>query len=215
MLLVYLPGLANEKPELEVASLMQLWSRIQYHTPQDVQPQEFLNLLQHMQALGHKYPQSAEPMVWEAITLASYAQAERGRKGLKAIKQARDLLLSAERINPMALNGAIYITLGRIYAKAPHWPISFGSTRQARFYLEKALTINPDSMEANCFYADLLDSQGDYSTAIEYYEKALAAPARPGQEDADAGRRLQIEAGLRHAKARSGLSGIYSVMGNQ
>ncbi|HEU4709523.1 MAG TPA: tetratricopeptide repeat protein [Methylophilaceae bacterium] len=212
LLILALPCHAADKPEVQAAGLMQAWATIQYHMPAKVRPQKFLDLLQRVRTLALHYPQAPEPMVWQAIALASYAQAENSRKGLKAIAQARDLLLAAEQINPKALNGAIYITLGRLYAKAPGWPISFGSRGKARACLEKALAINPESLEANYFYGDLLASGGDYAKAIEYYQKALGAPPRPGMEAADAGRRQEVEAALARARHRQDSLGLFSAM---
>lgn len=215
LLLLAMPCLAAEKPEAEVAGLMQAWAKIQYHMPEHTRPRQFLELLQRVRQLALQYPQAPEPMVWQAVALASYAQAENGREALKAIAKARDLLLAAERINPEVLNGAIYITLGRLYAKAPGWPISFGSRKKAHEYLEKALAINPASLEANYFYGDLLAGEGDYAGAISHYEKALAAPSRPGLEDADAGRRREVELALGDVRSRQGAFGIFSAIGNQ
>jgi len=111
-------------------------------------------------------------------------------------------LLAAEKINPNALNGSIYTSLGSLYYKVPGWPIGFGDKKKAREYLEKALQLNPTGIDPNYFYADFLSGQGEYAKAVEYYKKALAAPARPGREDADAGRRQDVEEGLKTAEKK-------------
>lgn len=198
-----------------VAALMRDWARIQYQMPRESRDEAFRKLAEEARALAASHPQTAEPLIWEAVALASYAQVVRGRAGLKAAKQARDLLLQAERINPLALSGGIYITLGRLYFKVPGWPISFGNKRKARAYLQKALEINPTAIEANCFYADLLSSEGDYAEAITYYQRALRAPPRHGQEVSDAARRRQAETGLQQARERTGAVGIFSAQGTQ
>ena len=58
---------------------------------------------------------------------------------------------------------------------------------------EKGAEVNPSGIDANYFYADFLANQGDYAKARDYLNRALAAPPRPGREDADAGRRRDIE----------------------
>ncbi len=84
----------------------------------------------------------------------------------------------------------------------PGWPIGFGDKKKARAYLEKALQINPDGIDPNYFYADFLTEQGEYEKALQYFEKALAAPPRPGREDADAGRRQEIETGIQKSRQK-------------
>jgi tetratricopeptide (TPR) repeat protein len=135
-------------------------------------------------------------MIWEGISYSGYAKAKGGIGALKFAEKARDLLLASEKINPHALQGSAYTSLGSLYYKVPGWPIGFGDKKKARSYLEKAVQINPVGIDPNYFYADFLSEQGDYAKAVEYYKKALAAPARAGREDADAGRRKEVEEGL-------------------
>ena len=67
--------------------------------------------------------------------------------------------------------------------------------------LLKALLINPNGIDPNYFYGEYLIETGKSGEAVPYLERALAAPARPGRELADAGRREEAKALL--AKARS------------
>lgn len=214
-LLLALPCLADEGMHDTIGQLMRDWAKIQYQMPRETRDEAFHALAGKARELAARHPQAAEPLVWEAVSLASYAQVVRGRAGLKAARKSRDLLLKAEEINPLALSGGIYITLGRLYFKVPGWPISFGSKRKARLYLQKALEINPTAIEANCFYADLLSSEGDYAQAITYYERALKAPPRPGQELSDSARRRQAKAGLQRAQSRTDTAGLFDAPGMQ
>jgi tetratricopeptide (TPR) repeat protein len=214
LFLAVMPCMAEEPAsnvvQIRVAQFMQDWAEIQYQQPREAKAPAFkaLSVQAHELALAH--PDAAEPLVWQAVALASYAQAVRGREGLRAATKARDLLFAAERINPRTLDGAIYLTLGRLYFKVPGWPIGFGSKTKARMYLMKALEMNPQSIEANLFYADLLSGQGDYTEAAEFYRKALSAPPRAGQEIADAGRRRDAETRLRNVESKLGTAGIYN-----
>jgi tetratricopeptide (TPR) repeat protein len=133
-------------------------------------------------------------MVWQAITLASYAKANGGLSALSSAKQARDLLIAAEKIDAQTLNGSVYTSLGSLYAKVPGWPVGFGDKAQARKYLETALRMNPKGIDTHYFYADYLADKGDYAAAVEHLQQALAAPPRPGREDADAGRHKDVQA---------------------
>jgi len=212
LLLAVMPCLADEVKgdvvQARIAQLMQDWADIQYQQPREARGPAFKALAAQANELVQEYPDAAEPLVWQAIALASYGQVVRGREGLRAATKARDLLLSAERINPHTMDGAIYMTLGRLYFKVPGWPIGYGSKSKARMYLQKALHMNPEAIEANLFYADLLSSQGDYAKAVEHYKKALSAPPRPGQEVADAGRRRDAEARLKSLESKLNTAGI-------
>ena len=87
--------------------------------------------------------------------------------------------------------------------QVPGWPIGFGDKKKARTYLEKSIQVNPSGIDSNFFYADFLSEQGEYEKAVEYYKKALAAPARPGREDADTGRKKEVEVGLKVAEGKA------------
>ena len=89
-----------------------------------------------------------------------------------------------------------------MYYKVPAWPISFGDKDKAKEYLEKSLEMNPKGIDSNYFYADFLYEQGRYGRAVEYFERAIAAPARVGREDADQGRRKEAKEGLLKAKQK-------------
>ena len=176
------------------------WDIVNYKTPEDKRDSAFQTLAEMARDVSQRYPNHAEPMVWEAIVLASEAKVKGGFRALGLAKDARNLLLSAEKINPAVLDGSIYTTLGSLYYKVPGWPIGFGDRKKARFYLEKAMKLNPSGIDANYFYGDLMLEEGNYDAAIGYLKKALAAPLRPGREVADAGRRVEIKFDLKKAE---------------
>ena len=70
--------------------------------------------------------------------------------------------------------------------------MGFGDDEKAEKLLKQALAINPTGIDPNFFYGDFLLDQGDKAQAKVYLDKALAAPARPGREVADEGRRKEI-----------------------
>ena len=154
-------------------------------------------------ALARQNPGRAEPLVWEAIAKATEAGAKGGLGGLALAKESRALLERAEKINPAALgDGSVYTSLGSLYAQVPGFPIGFGDAGKARSYLVKALAVNPNGVDPNFFYGDLLMRQKDYAGASKALQKAMAAPARPGREVADKGRKAQAAALLAEAQAK-------------
>jgi len=174
-----------------IADIGHRWAHVSYQTPESAREAAFVPLIAYSRQVAQSFPDRAEPMIWEAIVLSSAAKAQGGLGALGKAKEARDLLLAAEKINPAALNGSIYNSLGSLYAKVPGWPIGFGDKKKARAYFEKALALNPDGMDPHYFYADLLADEGEYAEAAAHLKRALAAPPRPGREDADAGRRQE------------------------
>jgi tetratricopeptide (TPR) repeat protein len=155
-------------------------------------------------ALAAQYPTRAEPLVWEAIAVATEGGAKGGLSGLGKAKEARRLLEHAEAINPAALgDGSVYTTLGSLYAQVPGFPVGFGDPQKARTYFQKALAANPNGLDSNFFYGDFLARQGDTAGAVRALEKAIAAPPRPGREIADKGRHAEATALLAQVRAKA------------
>lgn len=179
-----------------LSTLQHGWANAYYTVPEKQKNPAFERLEHEAEALVADHPGRAEPMVWQAIVLSSHAKFEGGLGALAKIKQAREILMAAEKIDANALDGSIYTSLGSLYAKSPGWPLAFGDKKKARAFLEKALAANPDGIDPNFFYGELLADTGDTAAARSHLEKALAAPPRPGREDADAGRREEIKAAL-------------------
>jgi tetratricopeptide (TPR) repeat protein len=162
------------------------WGIANYQTAEDKKEDAFKVLVDKAAALTAKYPQRAEPKIWEAIIRAGYAGAMGGLSSLfnamPQMKQGRDLLLEAEKIDANAMNGSIYTTLGSFYYMVPGGFIGFGDDDKAEEYLAKALQIAPNDMDANYFNGDYWLDQNKYEKAIPYFEKVLSLPdvaARP------------------------------------
>jgi len=187
-----------------IADVAHDWARVSYQTPAADRDAAFSAVIAKSQQVVESFPGKAEPLIWEAIVLASAASTESGLGALHKAKQSRDLLLAAEAIDPNAMNGSIYSSLGSLYAKVPGWPIGFGDKKEAMKCFEKAIAIAPNDIDANYFYADFLADQGQYARSAEYLNHALAAPPRPGREDADAGRLAQALALLDSLKQKHG-----------
>jgi tetratricopeptide (TPR) repeat protein len=183
----------------DIVALQHGWAQVYYQTPKAQQGARIEELARQSADVLARHPQRAEPMIWRAIVLSSQAKISGGLSALNHIKEARRLLEAAIKLDAKALDGSAYTSLGSLYAKAPGWPIAFGNKDKARQYLQQALSINPDGIDPNFFYGELLLDQGDRAAALPYLRKALAAPPRPGREDADAGRRGEIEALLKQA----------------
>jgi tetratricopeptide (TPR) repeat protein len=195
-------ALPADEASLEALRPLQMrWAEIQYRTPADRQAEAFEALAREARRVSAEHPGRAEPLVWEAIILSTEAGARGGLGALGLVKQARKLLLEAESIDPGVLDGSVYTSLGSLYYQVPGWPLGFGDDDKAREYLRRALAMNPDGIDPNYFYGDFLIEEGQYAEAVQVLEHALEAPARPGRELADSGRREEVRAALAKARA--------------
>lgn len=191
--------------DAELLSLQQAWAKANYETPAgDAREQAFDSLEKRAAAFSQRHPGRAEALIWEGIIESSHAGAKGGFGALGLAKEARGNLESALKLDPTALDGSAYTSLGTLYYKVPGFPLGFGDKDKARQLLQQALRINPDGIDPNYFYADFLYSQGDYAAALPYLEKAAKAPARPGREVADSGRHAEIAALANKVRAKLG-----------
>jgi len=163
----------------------------------------FEALLEDAAALSEKYPREAEVLAWQGIALSTYAGEVGGMSAMKYAKAARELLHRAEALEPTALAGGIYASLGALYSKVPGGLIGFGDDELAEEYFRKALAVDPDSIDANYFYGEFLLERGDYDQALDVLEHALKAPGAVSRPVFDAGRRA-IRSLITQASAKAG-----------
>ncbi|PXX91828.1 hypothetical protein DIT71_08205 [Marinobacter vulgaris] len=176
-----------------LADIHQRWANIQYQLPENEREKAFEGLANDVEAFVVRYPDRAEPLIWQGIVLSTYAGAKGGLGALGLVKDARKSLEAALAIDEGALDGSAYTSLGSLYYQVPGWPLGFGDDDKARGYLQKALSINPDGLDANYFFGDFLLEQGERERAKTYLKKVLQAPGRPGRDVADAGRRAEAK----------------------
>jgi tetratricopeptide (TPR) repeat protein len=182
--------------ETQLVDIQQRWAEIQYQMPEGEREKAFENLAGDAEAFVVHYPDRAEPLIWKGIVLSAYAGAKGGLGALGLVKEARKTLEAAIAIDPDALDGSAYTSLGSLYYQVPGWPLSFGDEKQAEEFLRKALAINPDGIDQNYFFGDFLMEQGERKRAMIYLNNALKASPRPGRELADEGRRKEIRSRL-------------------
>lgn len=170
------------------------WAQVKYRVPEKQQADRYHELAERTRKLAESHPGSAELLIWEGIVLSSEAGARGGLGALSLAREARRRFEEALRLDDKALKGSAYTSLGSLYYKVPGWPIGFGNKEKAESLLKKALAIQPDGIDPLYFYGDFLAERERYAEAQRALEAALRAPARPGRELADSGRRQEVQA---------------------
>lgn len=199
---VSLPSLAlTDSGQKSLQLLQSRWAEINYQVPAAQREAEFAKLAAEADTLVRSNPQDAEFYIWRGIILSTYAGAKGGLGALDLVKQSKASLEQAVALDPKALEGSAYTSMGALYYQVPGWPIGFGDDEEAEKLLKQALQLNPNGIDPNYFYGDFLYRQKRYSEAKLALEKAQAATARPGREVADRGRQAEIGALLAKVQA--------------
>ncbi|WP_293680856.1 tetratricopeptide repeat protein, partial [uncultured Phenylobacterium sp.] len=185
-----------------IDALARTWDHANYETQGQAKVSQLAAIVAQADALARQYPGRAEPLIWKGIALSTEAGAKGGMGALGLAKEAKANLEQAEKIDPKALNGSVYTSLGSLYYQVPGFPVGFGDKSKARAYLKRALAANPNGVDSNYFYADFMFHEGQYGEAERALQKALNAPARPGREVADRGRHAEAVALLAKVRAK-------------
>jgi tetratricopeptide (TPR) repeat protein len=200
--LVSLPSFAlSEQGQAQLQQLQERWAEINYQLPKEQREKAFASLSAEAQKAVAAEPNAAELQIWNGIILSTYAGAKGGLGALGLVKQAKASLEQGLALDPQALSGSAYTSLGSLYYQVPGWPVGFGDDEKAEAMLKQALAINPDGIDPNYFYGDYLARAKRYEEARTALEKALQAPPRPNRLSADAGRKEEIAALLAKVKA--------------
>ncbi|KFK92948.1 TPR repeats containing protein [Serratia sp. Ag1] len=193
MLPLMLLGCTAANAQSDLPDIQNQWAVCQYQVP----TKQKESCLEQLSSIADKASSAngarADLLIWSAIVKSSWAGEKGGLGALDLVKDAKMKLELALKLDPNALEGSAYTSLGALYYQVPGWPIGFGDKKRAESLLKQALQMNPTGIDPNYFYGDFLLEQGDKADAKRYLQKALAAPARPGRELADQGRHQDIQ----------------------
>ena len=115
-------------------------------------------------------------------------------------KTAKAILEEAYQKDPAALDAGAPTSLGVLYYRVPGFPFGFGDNEKARQLLAQAVSLAPNGMDANYFYADFLMSQHEYAAAYKVLKHALALPPQTKRPLWDKNRRAVIQELMAKAK---------------
>jgi tetratricopeptide (TPR) repeat protein len=174
---------AGENPSLksELLRLAHDWEHVKLQvSDRDDQETQMANLAQRAGKIAEQYENIPDPTVWLGIITGEQASlaSDNGSpmKALELAKRARDILEKVEKTNPETMDAGAPTTLGVLYDRVPGFPIGFGDTARARYYLQEAIRSAPNGLDANFFYGDFLYKHGEQSEAAKVLERALTLP---------------------------------------
>jgi tetratricopeptide (TPR) repeat protein len=197
------PALAlSDGARQQLDGIQARWAEVNYTLPDKQREAAFAELAQQAAQAVAAEPTAAELHIWHGIVLSTYAGAKGGLGALDLVKKAKAELEEALKLDPKALEGSAYTSLGSLYYQVPGWPLGFGDDAKAEGLLKQALALNPDGIDPNYFYGDFLLRKKRYAQARPALEKALAAPDRPGRATADEGRRGEIRQRLKEIEGK-------------
>ncbi len=190
-----LSSVSTSRAETLDASLLDVenrWARAAYEIDEQKRGRAFRKLLDDVRSLHDSYPGRPEAAAWHGVVARTCMEAKGSRGSMSLAKEARDALLMAESLDPLVFGGLVYANLGALYSKAPSGFGGFGNRTRGIGYLWKAIVIDPEDIESNYLYAEVLLDENDLVAAREALQRASDSPTRPGHLEADRIRKLKV-----------------------
>ena len=189
----------------KATELQNEWDRISFLVKdKKQQKEEFQKLSEIAKTYSTQYPNSADIKAWAGIIISTEAGFYKLNipKALKTVNTAKEILDEGLAINPSALDGGIYSSLGLMYFQVPGKPIGFGDKQLAENFLLKGIELSNNGMIANFFAGQFYFDQKDYQKAMNYFEKAKIGNFQANRELAKEGTLLQINQWIEKTKGK-------------
>jgi tetratricopeptide (TPR) repeat protein len=121
-------------------------------------------------------PEGVEAHYWLATLYGQWAEANGVLKSLAYVNPIKNELDKVIKLDPAFDHAGGYRILGRVYYRAPGWPVSIGDGKLSVLNLKKALDSAPGNRLNYYFLADTLSGQNEKAEAMKLILKALALP---------------------------------------
>ena len=128
---------------------------------------------------------SLEANFWLAVNYGSYGNEKGIMKSLSLVSPIKNLAEKVIELDESYFYGGAWRVLGRLYNKAPGFPISIGDNKKALECLEKALEFGPKFYLNHLFIAELYISTRKKDEAREHLEWILEAELNENHERED------------------------------
>ena len=195
---------ANDGLAASVRHIQSEWERIKFTVPEGAQQTQLMNALgDEADKIAADNPNKVEAQIWDGIVTSERASLASAFSALGLAKRARDVLVTAYKLDPAALDAGATTSLGVLYYRVPGFPIGFGDKKQARQLLEEGTKLAPQGMDAWYFYGDFLMNEGEAPKAAAAFQHALAIPVKTDRPNWDKNRRLMIQQDLQKLKSAS------------
>jgi tetratricopeptide (TPR) repeat protein len=194
----------NKAMDADIHSVELQWEHIKFD--ETGSPNQFAHidaLANYTASLVQKYPGRPEPMIWEGIVTSEEAGMANTLSAMGYAKKAKAILEQAYQKDPAALDAGAPTSLGVLYYRVPGFPFGFGDNDKARQLLAQAVSLAPNGMDANYFYADFLMGQHEYAAAYKVLKHALSLPPQPKRPLWDKNRRAVIKEMMAKAQAQA------------
>jgi len=178
-----------ESLDASLSNIEDRWATMALEPNEKEKRRNLAKLLDDVRGLHASYPDRPEAAAWHGIVAQSYMDV---RASMSIAKEARDALLVAESIDPLVLDGQVYAHLGALYSRTRSGFGGFGSSTRAIGYLWKAITVDPQGIDANYLYAELLYKEKNYVAARDALIRAAQAPVRPDHSKIDSARKVEV-----------------------
>ena len=184
----------NKAMDADIHAIELQWEHIKF--AEDGSPNQLTHidtLAKFAASVAKKYPDRVEPLIWEGIVTSEEAGMANTMNAMGYAKRAKAILEEAYKKDPTALDAGAPTSLGVLYYRVPGWPIGFGSNKEAQALLQQAVSLAPNGMDANYFYADFLMGQHEYAAAYKLLKHALSLPPQTDRPLWDKNRRVVIK----------------------
>ncbi|WP_254275392.1 hypothetical protein [Halomonas sp. 3H] len=192
--LAALPLAAAHAWEARVEGMKNHWERLITEQPEGERREGLKSLAGQAERLVAEHPDEALPRVWHGIIEASHARERSGLGALSSARAARDALERAVELDPRGADGSAYVTLGALYDRVPGGLVGFGDSDTAERMFQQALSIRPEGIDVNFYYAAFLAEEGRREDAREQARLAVAGQAREGRQASDEALREEARA---------------------
>jgi tetratricopeptide (TPR) repeat protein len=137
---------------------------------------------------------SVEANFWLAVNYGAFGQEKGIMQSLVLINPIKNLAEKVIELDEGYFYGGAWRVLGRLYNKAPGFPLSIGNNKKAIECLEKAVELGPKFYLNHLFLAEAYLSNREKAKAKEHLEWILNAPLNKNHEleDEDSKREAQM-----------------------